>query len=213
MFPVSKYKPYLAAPLGGLEEVCVEDAALELCTWANALADLIAAIEAAGYAIDNDLSSELGAFFQCLEDAGLSLDTIGTSYDDLTTWMAAYYVSLGDNLPFDLQTVAMSLEHLLMALQTVATGYVNLSMPLISYGQGLTDLPALLQAAGYHRQNLASYLAAASSTVLASLAAHLAATDGTTLTSLGLSLIARSRPPSFTALIAQRVSAVATEVS
>ena len=215
MFPTSKLKPFIVqAPRESVpEEVELEDASLDLCAWGNSLSDLAAALEAAGYAVDDDLVFDLAAFLQSLEDAGLSLDTLGTGYADLATWLGAFFASLEENLPLELQTVATTYEHLRAALQAVATGYLNLPMGMIAYGQSLSGIAAPLQAAGYDRQDFASYLAAVSRTVLVSLAMYLAATDGSSLNDMSLYLLARSRNPSFTTLVAQRVSAIATEAA
>lgn len=215
----------LSTDLG--EETALEDASLDLSayyqtlenlgSWLRAhdgieLSDLANSLEAAGYSL-GDLALYLAAYLQSLEDLGVDLTAAVDFREDLGQWLAAYYQAQEDDLPVNLHAVATNYEHLATMLQTLATGCLNLPMSFSVYGQSLTDLGATIQTAGYYKQDLASYLAAASSTVFIALATYLAATDGSTLTTLGLHLIARSRAPSFTASIAQRVSSIATEVS
>lgn len=208
------------------EETALEDASLDLSAYYQTLEnlgswlrahdgtefdDMAATLEAAGYSLD-DFTQSLAAYLQSVEDLGVDLSSVATWREDLAQWLAAYFQSL-ENQPVDLEALATVYDHLSTHLDALATGYMNLATPLSLYGRDIADQPMLLHAAGYYKQDLASYLAAASSTVFIALATYLAATDGSTLTTLGLHLIARSRAPSFTASIAQRVSSIATEVS
>lgn len=180
------------------EQTALEDAALDLSAYYQALEDVTTWLRATDGLELEDLAAELAAWYQSLEDAGLDV--------------AAYYQSLED-LAASLEALGWTLEDARTFLHAAVLVYSDMPADLRALGDARESILAGLQAVAWARHDLCIYLEAHSGLILLDLGALLEATDGTAFSHMGAWLCAIHQAPSFRSSVAQRASSVISAVT
>lgn len=154
---------------------------------------------AAYYQKIEDFSSWLRAHDAIeLYDLKMELKTWGLVEDDLSSWMSAYFESK---------------ENFKTLLLTWACQYKDFAGSFDAKGLKLEDVTTYLGVAKEKFKDLVMLLSVTDGVVLRDLAAFLSATNGFSLRDFGVFLRVVSSVPIFSSVVAQRVSAVVSEVS
>lgn len=176
------------------------------------LHDLQARLEAAGWNIE-DFTVFLSAYYESMDNnAGMDLNTWGTHYDDPKLPLAAWLQRF-ENISAGLEARYQGLSNWRAFMEAAAFAFEDYRMWLAANGQAVMALAAWLEAGRATLKNLGLFLHVTDGTVLHDLGCFLFTDSGLIQKDMAMYLRAISSVPVFGSVVAQRVSAVVSEVS
>jgi hypothetical protein len=208
------------------EQTKLEDASLDLSAYYRGqsdfssflrahdgleLLDLQGRLEAAGWNIE-DLAGFLSAYYESMDDAGMDLATWGTHYDDPKLILAAWFQHL-ENIRAALEARYEGFSSGKARLEAAAFAFKNLRTWLAANGQAVVSMAARLGAGKAAFRSLELFLYVTNGIVLNNLGCFLFADSGLVQRDMSMFLRVVSSVPVFSSVVAQRVSAVVSEVS